>query len=490
MTLSNDDLESYLNDIPPFGSNINILSVDRFRTLFRSCLKDMRDHRDTLKRLSLPHQETNRSKTYDINLLELASILCDTFQSTDMLELILPNCQRDNFKEYVSIAICNPAVNNEAVAQMLLYVKQKRNEYIKMMLKYHANYFLNIYEYASSLIFAYFHRRQTNTDVLFTHQDMTSTKTKIKRFFNTPRKAIKERNSSVFKVCFENASSEYSVEEIEELVCNVLASKLWYILHLILTNPSFKEKFVWKNSYINTNHPIFITMYMLNTFLALHKHAVNRKHSNAVKQLAFTELKYPYGHGGDELLVWLVCTYMVQVGSAVKEKYILSDILLANSSHDSTHRRIMCNLFIHFGVDVNRGNYGFYSPMCEAILDDDMHLVRILLYNNYALGKDNAVMLAFNKGAFRCLKVLLQCGAQLPQNHKADIINESLSYLTEEERASYFWIKEWLVQPHSLSFHCRKSLREHYGTALTPLLRSIGDRYPEKLKRYLRTEIL
>ena len=106
-------------------------------------------------------------------------------------------------------------------------------------------------------------------------------------------------------------SSEYSTREVDELVREALFSKLWYKLHLILTNRSFADKLVWKNDNINGSHPLVITNYILNIFLALHKRAENRKDRNAVKQLRFAELQYPYEYynGGEELLVWLLCTY-------------------------------------------------------------------------------------------------------------------------------------------------------------------------------------
>ena len=509
MTLAGNDLENYLKDTPPFGSSNSILSVDRFRTLFRSCLRAMQDHRDKLKRLSLPLQETNERQNYDINLLELASILCDTFESTDMLVLILKNRQYENFKEYVSIAICNPAVNKNAVAQLLSYSFNHYGKFYGNMTKLSdllvqiqqnrcVRYFMGyVYEYASALIFAYFQRRQNDAEVPFTHQDMISTKSKIKRFFDIPRKAIEERNSSVFKMCSaENASSEYSVEDIVKLIHGSLASNAWYILHLILTNKSFEDKLVWKNSYINRNHPLFITMYMLNTFLAFHKSAVYRKDRNAVKQLGFKELEYPYKYGGEELLVWIVCTYMIKVGNTVQEKYRLSDIfnaniLTANGLLRSTRQRTMYKLFIHFGVDVNNGNSGHESPMCNAISDCDMQLVRTLLYHNYTLGKDDAVTKALNDNKYSFLRVLLLCGAQLPAKTKESVTNEPITtYISAANKAAVIWLKQWLGQPHSLASLCRKSLREHYGAALTPLLMSLDDRYPENLIRYLRTEVL
>ena len=134
--------------------------------------------------------------------------------------------------------------------------------------------------------------------------------------------------------------------------------------------------------------------------------------------------------------------------------------------------------------------------MILAIDTRDVRLVRLLMYYNYDLSNDKAANEAYTKEEFHLLKVLLLSGDRLTPYNQQDLLDTPLASYNYDLRVPLLrlrargaaWLKEWLVQPHSLSFHCRKSIREHFKSDLTQLHRSIV--YPRKLRNFLRTMIL
>ena len=549
MRLTSEDIDNYLND-DPFQS---ILGVHRYRALFQSCLKDMLDHRLRLarhrcykflnksdlaaisrrfyelkycNRLCKHYMEASYKEqsfcpaelyavgnmlyrgiylqpfidnypnypdkylsdtSFNLTLLELACVLCKTYKSTAMVELILSVIKVD--ENDLHVIVCNPSVNNEAIAQLL---KSKP-----------CHDGSELHDALSSSIIAYFDACQNDPKDPLGHSDTDTTLSKIKTLFQGAGKAIHIKNSYLFRICMQNAKRQNA----RPLVELALENEAWYILYLLLTNHHSEIEGIsnlvrWIP---RKDQPLFITNFLMRTTMGLYQEALKRNDQKAVEQTEFIIFNTKISNYFP-LTQWLIYSYRIRADRNAMRRYGLCELLLTGNAqlHKSTFNT-MCKILIKLGVDINKVFYiekrdsnGFstYTPQTSmrcAIQTDNMRLVRLLLYHNYDLTHkgDSSMNDAFDWERYSLLKVLLLCGGKLSQSAiellTKDYMTPCIWLNVHEDRS---WFKEWLEQPPSLSFHCRKSLREHYKTKLPQLLRSLDDRFPEKLKKYLRTEIL
>ena len=597
ITLTGNDIKAYLSDV-----SSNILSVAPYRDLFRSCLRDMLDHRLRITRHyyfgsfnkgNFTQNERGDTDTsgyaamlykclrdksncehfinnypdnpvkndidrinIPITLLELACVLSSKYNSTDMIDIILS--MASTFKEDVlHVIVCNPSVNNDTVARLLEswpHVCRERDREVNFEvlppIVYHDRDYREVYsdvlpppvyrdhEYRevnsdvsplqcrdrdyreayndeynmrtsdpydkrfhrlhvelSSSIIAYFDACQNDPEDPLCDHDKTTTLSKIKRFFRNTAKAIEVRNSCVFKVCVQNVDTKSRY--VQSMAEYAIRCQAWYILHLILTNKDFENKLIWDEKWIvSSERPLFIANYLLRTFISIYRNALRQNDIVAVEAMTSSRL-VRYGCISSGLLTqWLVCSYMTQVDKDALRKHSLFAMIFNfpnnQFSRDATFY-IMCKLLIKLGVDIQDSRFFGKTPMSLAIEIGEMRLVRLLLY--YGLSNDGSADMAFSNKEFHILKVLLLSGDRLEHNENTlKLLSKSSSNFNARKpmdrlrSREAIWVREWLTQPHSLSFYCRKGIREHYKTKLPQLLKSIA--YPKKLKQYIRTEIL
>ena len=267
LRLTGHDVKNYLNGCP----GPNILCEDRYRTLFRLCLRDMMHHRLRIARhvcykflnksvldkgddeedcqadfSDCPAELYNYSQSWDmdylhdfvnnytndpekdvcypdVNLLELACVLCRIYNSTDIVAFILKKTSSFH-KGDLHVITCNPSVNSDCITQLLqwwssIYVLQGNYEhnYDRLM-----NYgglppiqhkirrritntkpFIRLRAQLSSSIITFFDACQSDSEYPLCDSEKDATLSKITTFFQGMSKTMAIKNSCVFRICLQ-----------------------------------------------------------------------------------------------------------------------------------------------------------------------------------------------------------------------------------------------------------------------------------------------
>ena len=433
------------------------------------------------------------------------------------MELLLSTVRFQQESVNLHMIICSPFVNNEAVAILLewrslhldenyccwWYSGQCKLPPIEFKIRLQnpdSDVFRRLHGELSSSIIAYFDACQNDPQDPLCHSDTAETLSKIKAFFQGTGKAIQLRNSCVFMLCFQNI--EDKSPHATAFVQFAIWWEAWYIMHLMLTDQALDNKSVLDSVWDGgCEQPLFISNYILSVCLSRFNRSSISERRDIVEKLKNQRLPIEF-HGSsrdDPLVLWLICAYSIQMDQNALRNYNLCDLLFnsRNRGLRPSTRLLMVKLFIKFGIDVIRpSSQTKETPMSYAIDTSDMRLVRLLLYHNYDLSCDNAANWACLSNEFHLLKVLVLSGDRLTPKNEETFLDTPLSTygfdpqdpLDRLRGREVTWLKDWLPQPHSLSFHCRKTIRELYKTDLPQLLQLIF--YPKKLKMFLRTEII
>ena len=127
-------------------------------------------------------------------------------------------------------------------------------------------------------------------------------------------------------------------------------------------------------------------------------------------------------------------------------------------------------------------------PLYRAVARGFATVVTLLITNgcDMSLIEPNekcTITLAVKQSDYNILKILLLCGADTSVLSLRDLMDPP-RYAEGYFEDDRLFLVQWLQQPRSLKYFCRKTIRHIYGSMLPSALKTI--RYPQYLKDYIR----